>query len=136
MSGEIAPYDPAKLMDAVRDRIKAEFVALIPEDAWNKLVNVEVKKFFETTTSSGYYENRTLPSPFGKIVWEELEKETRVRVKALLESSEWAGEWDGQGGRKASEAVKKLITEKSGEILATVIGVAIQGAIESARQRI
>lgn len=136
MSGEVSTYDPAKLMDAVRDRIKAEFVSLIPEDAWKKLVDAEVKKFFETTADNGYSQNRTFPSPFGKIVWEELDKETRVRVKALLESSEWAEEWDGQGGRRASETVKKLITEKSGEILTNVIGGAIQQTIEAMRTRI
>lgn len=32
--GEVEKFDPSKLMDGVRDRIKATFVALIPDDQW------------------------------------------------------------------------------------------------------
>lgn len=55
----IAPYDPAKLMDNVRDRIRSEFVSLIPEDHWKALVRKAVDGFFEQKGSQ--YNNDKTP---------------------------------------------------------------------------
>jgi hypothetical protein len=134
----IVSYDPSKLMDAVRDRIKAEFVGLIPEDAWKQMVKAEVDRFFKTEDmySYGYSDRKALPSQFQRVVWDTLQEDTKARVKAFLESPEWSGEWDGNGQRKAGEAVKKIVVEKSGEIVASLLANAMQQTIEAARQRI
>lgn len=135
----LAPYDATKLMDAVRDRIKAEFVGLIPEDTWRQMVKAEVDRFFKDgdVYSYGYGNDRkALPSQFQSVVWEALKEDTKLRVKAFLESPEWEGEWDGQGGRKAGEAVKKIVVEKSGEIVSSMLANAMQQAIEAMRSRI
>lgn len=134
--GTIAPYDATKLMDAVRDRIKAEFIGLIPEDAWKAMVAAEVKKFFEAKPSPGYYENRNMPSDFQKTVWDELEKETRARMKTFLSSPEWNTRWEGDGKKDVSEAVEKIVVEKSGDILAAILKGAIQSTVEEMRRRI
>lgn len=135
----VVPYDPTKLMDAVRDRIKAEFVGLIPEDTWKQMVAAEVKKFFAEETRSGYQEDRKLPSLFSRVVWEELERNSRERVRTMLSSQEWQGRFgfsNNQQTCEASEMVKKLVVEKSGEILAGILGGAIQQTIDSMRQRV
>lgn len=43
----IEKFDPSKLMEGVRDRIKATFISLIPDDRWDELVKTEVEKYFE-----------------------------------------------------------------------------------------
>lgn len=137
--GNVVQYDPARLMDAVRDRIKAEFVGLIPEDAWKAMVKAEVERFFkaEDVYNYGYGSDRkALPSQFQRVVWDALQEDTKARVKAFLSSPEWEGEWDGQGNRKAGEAVKKIVVEKSGEIVAALLAGVIQQTIEAARSRI
>ena len=45
MEKQIEKFDPSKLMDGVRDRIKATFVSLIPDDAWNNMVEKEIYIF-------------------------------------------------------------------------------------------
>lgn len=45
MENQIEKFDPSKLMDGVRDRIKATFVSLIPDDAWNSMVEKELYVF-------------------------------------------------------------------------------------------
>lgn len=45
MKNQIEKFDPSKLMDGVRDRIKATFVSLIPDDAWEKMVEKEIYTF-------------------------------------------------------------------------------------------
>ena len=134
----VVPYDPAKLMDAVRDRIKAEFVGLIPEDTWKQMVKAEVDRFFQQQKAYNYgYGNqeKILPSQFQEVVWKALEEDTKLRVKAFLDSPEWAGEWESNGTRKAGEAVKKIVVEKSGEIVSSMLANAMQQALESMRSR-
>ena len=45
MGNQIEKFDPSRLMDGVRDRIKATFVSLIPDDAWDKMVEKELYIF-------------------------------------------------------------------------------------------
>lgn len=45
MANEIEKFDPSKLMNGVKDRIKATFVSLIPDDMWNAMVEKEIYIF-------------------------------------------------------------------------------------------
>ena len=45
MENQIEKFDPSKLMDGVRDRIKATFVSLIPDEMWNAMVEKEIYVF-------------------------------------------------------------------------------------------
>lgn len=47
MANEIEKFDPSKLMDGVKDRIKATFVSLIPDEVWEKMLEKEI--YFFTT---------------------------------------------------------------------------------------
>ncbi len=41
----IEKFDPSKLMDGVKDRIKSTFVSLIPDGAWEAMVEKEIYVF-------------------------------------------------------------------------------------------
>ena len=45
MDNQVEKFDPSKLMDGVKDRIKATFVSLIPDDAWGNMVEKELYIF-------------------------------------------------------------------------------------------
>jgi len=45
MENMIEKFDPSKLMDGVKDRIKSTFVSLIPDDVWNTMVEKEIYVF-------------------------------------------------------------------------------------------
>lgn len=45
MENQVEKFDPSKLMDGVKDRIKSTFVSLIPDDAWEKMVEKEIYIF-------------------------------------------------------------------------------------------
>jgi len=131
---DLAPYDPAKIMDAVRDRIKAEFVSLIPEDAWKGLVDAEVKKFFEAPREDHY--SRGYPSDFQRTVWGCLEVEVKKRVKEYLDSPEWLEEWSNNGKPLASEAIKKVLIDNAPAVLANILGSAMQQTLSQMRMSI
>lgn len=42
---QIEKFDPSKLMDGVKDRIKATFVSLIPDEMWSQMVEKEIYIF-------------------------------------------------------------------------------------------
>lgn len=45
MENGIEKFDPSKLMDGVKDRIKATFVSLIPDEMWNAMAEKEIYVF-------------------------------------------------------------------------------------------
>ena len=45
MANDIERFDPSKLMDGVKDRIKATFVSLIPDEAWDQMLEKEIYIF-------------------------------------------------------------------------------------------
>lgn len=85
---DIVKFDPTKLADQVRDRIRNTFADLIPEDAWKTMVEAEIHAY--TRPERNTYSGQEMPSPFARAVREELEKALRERVKAMLNSPEWA----------------------------------------------
>lgn len=70
----IEKFDPSKLMEGVKDRIKSTFVSLIPDDAWEKMVEKEIYVF---TTGRIEYEqkcNYDKKDENGNYVYEVIEK--------------------------------------------------------------
>lgn len=45
MGNDIEKFDPSKLMEGVKDRIKATFVSLIPDEAWDQMLEKEIYIF-------------------------------------------------------------------------------------------
>lgn len=125
----IEKFDPSKLMDGVRDRIKATFVSMIPDGEWEQLVKAECDKFFKIEENyRGSYEKT---SPFQDIVHKLLAEEVKTQVKAYL-SKEWASAyWNGGAVEQLNENLKKLIVEKSGEVLLSTLGNMMQMTINS-----
>ena len=45
MDNQVEKFDPSRLMEGVKDRIKSTFVSLIPDDQWEKMVEKEIYVF-------------------------------------------------------------------------------------------
>lgn len=119
----VTKFDPARLMDAVRDRIKAEFVALIPEDAWHKLIDGIVVEF--------------MVKGLKELVIEELKKEVGKRLCEYFSSQEWNGQWNMHTqNTDAGEQARKIITENVPAIVTAAIGYAFQGVIDGMRNNL
>lgn len=123
---QIENFDPSKLMDGVRDRIKATFISLIPDAQWGELVKAECDKYFKIESG---YSSRTDTSPFGREVEQLLSEEVKLRVKDYL-AKEWTTTyWNGGGVDTLNENLKKLLVEKSGEVLIGTLGNMLQNTI-------
>lgn len=134
MTNPIEPFNPAKVMDAIRDKIRGEFAALVPPEAWTKMVKDEIDSFFTLRRPAGLWGNdRGDPSsPFRKIVYEEIEKVARAKLNAALNAPELQSTWDGNG-YLASDALKKIIIECAPAILTSIISARVQEMIQEGR---
>jgi len=125
METNVQTYDPSKLMEMVRDRIRATYVSLIPDTQWTAMVQQVVDDFFKEGNQQ-YYDRKS-HSPFKGLVYEELEKKSREIVQnflASISSTEWTSY-----GMKPNEYIETFIKENAGTIFSNVIGGMIQNTL-------
>lgn len=134
MADEIQKFDPSKLMDGVKDRIKATFVSLIPDDAWDQMVKTEVDKFFKKGELG--YTSRQMASDFDIIVRSMLEAEAKSRLVKYLESEEFQSIWANNGQPTTAKAVEDIIVKNSGEILVNMFGGLFTSMLQDFRNKL
>ena len=118
MEQSIEKYDPSKIMDAVRDRIRAEFVALIPEATWTEMIKREVDIF--------------LKAGLAVIVRAELQAEVTRRMADIFKTPEWGNHWGP--GAPVSEEVKKLLVSHLPDIIEVTFGNMLQQLVQRMKQ--
>src|SRR5438876_11157179 len=82
MTDEIEKFDPSKLMQGVKDRIKSTFVSLIPDDKWDELVKTEIDAWFKKETYNNRYNQQV--SSFQIVVEETLKELAKEKVKSVF----------------------------------------------------
>lgn len=118
MTNEIEKFDPASLMNGVRDRIKATFVALIPEAHWEQLCQKEIDNFFSNKIAID--KSKQYTSEFQLICFEILTKWASEHLKNCLSSyisPHWNNVFDGV---EPSDLLKDLLVKNAPEIFANV----------------
>lgn len=126
---QLQKFDPSKLMDGVRERIKATFVSLIPDDQWEALCKREADEFFAEKSRQDYH--RTI-SDFQKICQEELVLASREKIKAFLadyDSQLWTDD-----GVKLSDKLGELLISKAPEIFTATFGNMFQSAVTNMKR--
>lgn len=117
------------IRDKIRERIQKEFVELIPQEAWQALVEGEIKWFMADTTSGSYRQSG--PSPLRVMIRVELEnkfKEDVLNQLALMQ-----GSWGRDGEMEAGDAVKEMVKGIAPELWKIAVSGIVQRAIEGFR---
>lgn len=128
---DIEKFDPAKLMQGVRDRVKATFVSLIPDDQWEQMIKTECDKFFQITERD-WRGDRPCISDFQMVVNSALREITEIKVKEELKKYE-STIWDGSN-IKINDELKKLLIESAPELFAKIMGSRVQEVINNMQQ--
>lgn len=131
MNNQIEKFDPSSLMQGVKDRIKATFVSLIPDDQWEKLCEKEVHSFFEDRKET--YSHREYKSDFQmtcRTVLNEIAKEKITEALKSYDSSIW-----NNNQLVINEELKKVLIANASEILISMIGSQVQAVINNMKQR-
>jgi len=139
MEKQVEKFDPSKLMDGVKDRIKATFVSLIPDDQWETMCDAEMKKFFEPTY--GGYDNRDKkPSQFETLVRGLMSEHCNVYLKEMFSKPEYSITtiWEHNnstniGGNKVnlSEHLDAMIKEKMPDMMQAMFSSVMADAFYS-----
>ena len=116
----IEAFDPKKLAEGVRERIRATFVSLIPEEHWDQMIQKESDEYFRKKERSRGYGYDQKVSDFELLVRQELNAECKKRMRVYLDSPEFVSTWDIHGQPVASEAVKNMMVDNAGLILANM----------------
>ena len=117
-----------QLMQGVRDRVKATFVSLIPDDQWAIMIQKEVDSFFKTNAN---YHDSSRASPFMLLcrqVFEELTKEKLKEYMCGFTSDVWEN-----NAPKLNEELKKVLIETAPEIFTSIFKNMFQHAINNTR---
>lgn len=132
MATDLAPL--ASVQDAIKARIKAEFVNLIPDDMWKALVEEVVTDFITDKQRDRWDTKQT--APIKEIVRKELEEQSRTYLKAEIDRL-GPNMWNN-GSSVVSEALRKLIADNFKDLLAStqaaMVDVAVQLAVNHMRQ--
>jgi len=123
---EIEKFDPSKMMDGVKDRIKATFASLVPDDAWDQMVKSTVHKYFHEKDYGNNYTDRYKYTQFDLLVFTLLEEETRKRLAEYLKSEGYATAFSTYAEPVIGAKVEKLFIENSGQILFSLLGNTFQ----------
>ena len=116
MSNEVSPLQTVQ--ENIKARIQSEFVNLIPEEMWDRMVQGQIKEFTEDKPEP-YGRGGTVPSPLKTMIRQAIEEQAKLGVKQALDQVA-SGQWTAHGNAVVSEAMKKLLDEHFNEILASV----------------
>ena len=131
MTNEVEKFDPSKLMEGVRDRIKATFVSLIPDAQWEQLCQTECERFFNHAIEDGY---RTVKSTsFQRMCAETLSEIAKEKIKSALEKYD-GRVWENSD-IKVTDALLEILKKNASEILASMIGSRVATIINELRTR-
>lgn len=129
---DLQKFDPATLMQGVRDRIKSTFVSLIPDEQWESMIKKEIQEFFEPTKDR--YNNYQQMSSFSKVCNEVLADITKGQISDILkkyESTIW-----NNNELVMSDTLKDLLLKNASEIFTAMIGNRIQTIIHELKNRV
>jgi len=131
MANDIEKFDSSSVMNNVRDRIKATFVGLIPDEQWDAMIQAEVKGFFKNSDKW----NNDRPSEFQKLTQEVIREFAKERVKEILKTFQ-TEIWNSNiQAHEPTEVFKKIITENASSIFAQVFTDMTVGVIQNMKNR-
>ncbi len=130
-SKAIEKFDPSTLMDGVKNRIKATFVSLIPDDQWEVMVKKTADDFF-TQKDRSYYNNKTYQSDFDIVIRQVLEEKAKETIKEMLNSPKYQTMWDANRVILSDELNKQLV-EAAPQMMANIMANMVQNVLSSLR---
>lgn len=136
MSNDSAAFDPNTIKARVEERIRQTIGDLVPEHAWQGLIEHHIDAFFrdKQARQGTYGPEVRVPSYLERVVNEEMEKLTRAKVKAYLDEHFETQVWDKE--QRAYEAISKIVVENAPEILTNILRREIADVLAGVRNQL
>lgn len=104
------------VQDNIKNRIRAEFANLIPDNLWAKMVSEVISDFISDKHHGNY---NFVEAPIKALIREEITAIAKGHVRAKLDEL-GQNQWDGYGNMIASEALKALIKDNFPTIISAI----------------
>ncbi|OHD23875.1 MAG: hypothetical protein A2Y38_17450 [Spirochaetes bacterium GWB1_59_5] len=123
MANEVVPYDPQKFAEALRDRIRAGIMDVIPPEQIDALIRAEAEKWLVATRVKDHYGNWVEgPSGLGALVLKELEIWARESIKTHMAKPEFGNGYSTQVTGFVLDELKKRAPEMLESLIVKLIG--------------
>lgn len=122
----VEKFDPSKLMDGVKDRIKATFISMIPDNHWEKLVENIIHRFMNDEKNN--YTGRSEYSEFESLVRQELNIYLKGKIIQSIQKY-MDKEWDKNGNELVNKHIKEIIIKNSEMMIANMFSNAAQDIV-------
>ena len=117
------------LRDKISERIREQFVELIPDEHWKALVDAEIKRFTERDRD---YNRKEIPSALERLIQDALAEQFREHIKTELAKPEYQKQW-GEGEYSAGEFVSVFLQKHADSLIKSVFGNVVQQAVDKLR---
>ena len=125
-ANDIQKFDPQTLMQGVKDRIKATYVSMIPDEQWESMVKKELDDFFRPKEISYQRESK---SDFQLLCRDAIHAKAKEEMVKFLATPEFLTTWESNGIPVCNEFIRKMVVENSGVILANFYGGLFQSML-------
>lgn len=110
------------LNNIIADRLRGEFVQLLPPETWAGLVKQELQRFTQPITGYG----GPTASPLQAIIREELEKKLREAIREELSTPPYLEMWQ-EGKYRPGSAIRDILKELTPDLVQNMF----EGVIEA-----
>lgn len=127
------PFDPKSLIDTVKERVKAVYVALIPDEAWQAMVKKEVDWFLNPPVERDQYGNTVyrpaVPGSLTALVRTALGEIAQQQIKEFFAQPAWKVEYNDAATGRIPSAIAALVDQHMPEILRSLFGNALANVL-------
>ncbi len=129
-------FDSQAYVNSIREKIRGHIVEAVPDEAWDAMIREEMDRFMtdRVVERSGYSSRETIPSGARQVIVRVMTADIEAKMKALLSSPEWAGQWT-MDKVVAGELVGKLMVKHGGEIMNAWLETVMQQTLNGMRNR-
>lgn len=128
MSEEVVKFDPTKLYDAVKDKVRGVMFDAIPEEQWKTFITTEFNRFFLVKQDS--YNRSNEISELGNIVRAVMKEETIKRLQETLNGPEYKAYWD-KDKRAVGDTVKMLVEKHGADIFQQLMQNSVSAMVQN-----
>lgn len=161
---QIEKFDPTKIMEDVKNRIKGTFVSLIPDEMWSQMLEKEIYIFttgkiipHHDYVSDGKYKDweERVPysdtdiydswghlkepaevSPLRRMIRDELSAKFKADLEEFLKGEEYQSAFDTYGKPEISKAVEHILVNNADSIFANFMASMMQEGMQALKQGI
>jgi hypothetical protein len=129
MSTEIAKFDPNKLAEQLKDKIRFDLVNFLPDEVWQQMLSREIKAFLDVADKS--------PHNLRTVVREVLAQNAKAKILEILNDPDWQNTYDytnnGSVKEKVGEAILDMMKNNMGEIFASMLSEVMAKVVNNIR---